>query len=126
MGGFTAPFTVLRLLIPLNISDEAAKRGAEPYPRIIERSSEDATGDRGSCPEGCRGEPPHLGAGQQSIGRECAVDHSGPARSTPGGATMIESSFLYSWEWARKLKASCGNTGVGKWTEFLSSDAIPA
>jgi len=35
MGTFTAPFTVLRLLTPLNISYEAAKKRAEPYNRIV-------------------------------------------------------------------------------------------
>lgn len=32
---FTAPFTVLRLLTPLNISYEAAKKRAEPYTKIV-------------------------------------------------------------------------------------------
>jgi len=36
MGGFTAPFTVLRLLTPLKISYEAAKKRAEPYTKIVE------------------------------------------------------------------------------------------
>ena len=36
MGGFTAPFTVLRLLTPLNLSYEEAKRRAEPYTAIVE------------------------------------------------------------------------------------------
>ncbi|MEO7859906.1 MAG: DUF72 domain-containing protein [Nitrospirales bacterium] len=35
MGRFTAPFTVLRLLTPLKISYEAAKRRAEPYSKIV-------------------------------------------------------------------------------------------
>ena len=35
MGTFTAPFTVLRLLTPLKISYEAAKKRAEPYTKII-------------------------------------------------------------------------------------------
>jgi hypothetical protein len=35
MGNFTAPFTVLRLLTPLKISYEAAKKRAEPYTKII-------------------------------------------------------------------------------------------
>lgn len=34
-GGFTAPFTVLRLLTPLKISYEAAKKRAEPYTKIV-------------------------------------------------------------------------------------------
>ncbi|MBX3331757.1 MAG: DUF72 domain-containing protein [Nitrospira sp.] len=33
---FTAPFTVLRLLTPLKMSYEAAKKRAEPYTRIVE------------------------------------------------------------------------------------------
>jgi hypothetical protein len=36
MGSFTAPFTVLRLLTPLKMSYEAAKKKAEPYTRIVE------------------------------------------------------------------------------------------
>ena len=35
MGSFTAPFTVLRLLTPLKISYEAAKKRAEPYNKIV-------------------------------------------------------------------------------------------
>jgi hypothetical protein len=34
MERFTAPFTVLRLLTPLNISYEEAKKRAEPYTRL--------------------------------------------------------------------------------------------
>ncbi len=36
LGTFTAPFTVLRLLTPLKMSYEAAKKRAEPYTKIIE------------------------------------------------------------------------------------------
>ena len=35
MGRFTAPFTVLRLLTPLKISYEAAKKRAEAYTKIV-------------------------------------------------------------------------------------------
>src|SRR4029077_10404848 len=35
MGSFTAPFTVLRLLTPLKMSYEAAKKRAEPYTKIV-------------------------------------------------------------------------------------------
>ena len=35
MGNFTAPFTVLRLLTPLKMSYEAAKKRAEPYNKIV-------------------------------------------------------------------------------------------
>jgi len=35
MGGFTAPFTVFRLLTPLKMSYEAAKRRAAPYNKIM-------------------------------------------------------------------------------------------
>ena len=35
MERFTAPFTVLRLLTPLKISYEAAKKRAEPYTQIV-------------------------------------------------------------------------------------------
>jgi len=35
METFTAPFTVLRLLTPLKITYEAAKKRAEPYNRIV-------------------------------------------------------------------------------------------
>ena len=35
MGRFTAPFTVLRLLTPLKISYEVAKKRAEPYIKIV-------------------------------------------------------------------------------------------
>ncbi|MGZ8405369.1 MAG: hypothetical protein ACXW38_06855, partial [Nitrospira sp.] len=33
---FTAPFTVVRLLTPLNMSYEAAKKRAAPYNKIVE------------------------------------------------------------------------------------------
>lgn len=36
MQGFTAVFTVLRLLTPLKMSYEAAKKRAEPYTQIVE------------------------------------------------------------------------------------------
>lgn len=36
LGGFTAPFAVLRLLTPIGRSYEAAKKRAEPYTRIVE------------------------------------------------------------------------------------------
>jgi uncharacterized protein YecE (DUF72 family) len=36
MGSFTAPFTVLRLLTPLKMSYEAAKKRTEPYTKIVE------------------------------------------------------------------------------------------
>ena len=35
MESFTAPFTVLRLLTPLKISYEAAKKRSEPYTKIV-------------------------------------------------------------------------------------------
>ena len=35
MGSFTAPFTVLRLLTPLTMTYEAAKKRAEPYTKIV-------------------------------------------------------------------------------------------
>ena len=35
MGNFTAPFTVLRLLTPLTMTYEAAKKRAEPYNKIV-------------------------------------------------------------------------------------------
>ena len=35
MGTFTAPFTVLRLLPPLKMTYEAAKKRAEPYDKIV-------------------------------------------------------------------------------------------
>ena len=35
MGTFTAPFTVLRLLTPLKMTYEAAKKRAEPYDKLI-------------------------------------------------------------------------------------------
>jgi uncharacterized protein YecE (DUF72 family) len=35
MGSFSAPFTVLRLLTPLKMSYEAAKKRAEPYNKIV-------------------------------------------------------------------------------------------
>lgn len=35
LGRFTAPFTVLRLLTPLKMSYEAAKKRAEPYTKIV-------------------------------------------------------------------------------------------
>jgi uncharacterized protein YecE (DUF72 family) len=36
MQGFTAEFTVLRLLTPLGMSYAAAKKRAEPYTKIVE------------------------------------------------------------------------------------------
>jgi uncharacterized protein YecE (DUF72 family) len=36
LGTFTAPFTVLRLHMPLKMSYEAAKKRAEPYTKIVE------------------------------------------------------------------------------------------
>jgi uncharacterized protein YecE (DUF72 family) len=36
MGSFTAPFTVLRLLTPLKMTYEAAKKRAEPYTAIVD------------------------------------------------------------------------------------------
>jgi uncharacterized protein YecE (DUF72 family) len=36
MQGFTVPFTVLRLLTPLKMSYEAAKKRAEPYSKIVD------------------------------------------------------------------------------------------
>jgi uncharacterized protein YecE (DUF72 family) len=36
MQGFTAAFTVLRLLTSLKMSYEAAKKRAEPYTKIVE------------------------------------------------------------------------------------------
>jgi hypothetical protein len=35
MERFTSPFTVLRLLTPLKMSYEAAKKRAEPYTKIV-------------------------------------------------------------------------------------------
>jgi hypothetical protein len=35
MGGFTAPFAVSRLLTPLKMTYEAAKKRAEPYTKIV-------------------------------------------------------------------------------------------
>ncbi len=35
MGSFTAPVTVLRLLTPLKMIYEAAKKRAEPYNKIV-------------------------------------------------------------------------------------------
>ena len=35
MGTFTAPFTVLRLLTPLKMTYEAAKKRAAPYDKIV-------------------------------------------------------------------------------------------
>ena len=35
-GWLTAPFTVLRFLMPLKMSYEAAKKRAEPYTKIVE------------------------------------------------------------------------------------------
>ena len=37
---FTVPFTVLRLLTPLKMSYEAAKKRAEPYTKIVEELPE--------------------------------------------------------------------------------------
>jgi hypothetical protein len=37
LGSFTPPFAVLRLLTPLKMSYEAAKKRAEPYTKIVEK-----------------------------------------------------------------------------------------
>ena len=37
---FTAPFTILRLLTPLKMSYDAAKKRAEPYTTIVEELPE--------------------------------------------------------------------------------------
>ena len=37
---FTGPFTVLRLLTPLKLSYETAKKRAEPYTKIVEELPE--------------------------------------------------------------------------------------
>ena len=37
---FTAPFTVLRLLTPLRMSSDAAKKRAEPYTKSVEELPE--------------------------------------------------------------------------------------
>ena len=36
LGGFTAPFTLVRLLTPLKMTYERTKRRAEPYTTIVE------------------------------------------------------------------------------------------
>lgn len=48
---FTAPFTVLRLLTPLKMSYEAAKKRAEPYTKIVEELPQDAARHRGPVEE---------------------------------------------------------------------------
>ena len=53
MGRFTPPFTVLRLLTPLNISYEAAKKRAEPI-KDSRRAAGDATRDGRTGRKGCR------------------------------------------------------------------------
>jgi hypothetical protein len=40
MGTFTAPFTVLRLLTPLGMTYEAAKKRSAPYTKIVEELPE--------------------------------------------------------------------------------------
>ena len=40
LTSFTAPFAVLRLLTPLKMSYEAAKKRAEPYTKIVEELPE--------------------------------------------------------------------------------------
>lgn len=40
MECFTAPFTVLRLLTPLKMTNEAAKKRTEPYTKIVEELPE--------------------------------------------------------------------------------------
>lgn len=40
MDSFTAPFTVLRLLTPLKMSYQTAKKRAEPYTKIVEELPE--------------------------------------------------------------------------------------
>ncbi len=56
MGSFTAPFTVLRLLTPLKISYEAAKKRAEPYNKIV-------------------GELPEMRRDTVSLVKEAVADH---------------------------------------------------
>jgi len=45
MQGFTAVFTVLRLLTPLKMSYKAAKKRAEPYTKIVEELPQVRTRD---------------------------------------------------------------------------------
>jgi hypothetical protein len=48
-GRFTASFTVLRLLTPLKISYDVAKKRVEPYTKIIEKKKRGAKGNRERC-----------------------------------------------------------------------------
>ena len=80
LEAFTAPFTVLRLLTPLKMSYEAAKKRAEPYTKIVERTTRDETRDGGARQEGRSREPASLCVGQQSFRGECAVDGPGVNR----------------------------------------------
>jgi len=66
MGSLTAPFTVLRLLTPLKISYEAAKKRAEPYTKIVEELPQ--MNKRGGAigSTGCQRKLSHVCTGQQS------------------------------------------------------------
>lgn len=51
-GSFTAPFTVLRLLAPLKMSYEVAKKRADPYTKIVEELPEMRRDTNGASQEG--------------------------------------------------------------------------
>ncbi len=75
MGTFTAPFTVLRLLTPLKMSYEAAKKRAEPYNKIVGELPE-MRRDTVSWSRRLWQRTASICAGQQSVRGECAVDDS--------------------------------------------------
>ena len=64
MQGFTAVFTVLRLLMPLKMSYEAAKKRAEPYTKIVEELLQVRTRDGPIGATSRQRRPPRLCAGQ--------------------------------------------------------------
>jgi len=53
------------------MSQEAAKKRAEPYTRIVERAARDAARHRGTGEEGRRRKSPDVRLGQQPQRREC-------------------------------------------------------
>ena len=83
LGTFTAPFTVLRLLTPLKMSYEAAKKRAEPYNKQVGCTIENANRDGQPCKASRCRTAARLCVGQQSCRGECAADDPGIERSLP-------------------------------------------
>jgi hypothetical protein len=91
-SSFTAPFTVLRLLTPLGMSYATAKKRAEPYTKIVEElptmRREAVQLVRQAVGAGRRGSA-RVCPGQQSGGRQRAVDHAGTCGDDTRGYLIV-------------------------------------